>query len=362
LILKVLTGARSGLILVAALAVFIIGCQDPPLAALDNAKRALDKASRTGALQYSEKTYRAAEKLVQAGWMEMARQNGRLAPFRNYKAADSILKLALATANKATSETENQIKNLDSLAQSERRELQKDLLDWREALNGALARYRLEYLWNQAELAYRTSEKLIFNREYQAARQTVAEGKLSLRKMAAVMDDYINDEAQKIHVWRRWVAETVAASNDQGGHAVIVDKSKHIAYLIQNGKVIHRYDCEFGFNPSHQKLFSGDGATPEGKYTISAVKTNGRSTYYKALLLSYPNANDQARFAENKARGIISRRARIGGLIEIHGEGGRGRDWTEGCVALTNKDMDHLMRYVSVGTPVTIVRRSDKWP
>lgn len=360
--MKALTGAGSGLILVAVLAVFVIGCQDPPLVALDNAKRALDKASRGGALHYSEKTYRSAEKLVQAGWMEMARQNGRLAPFRNYKAADSILKLALTTANKAASETENQIKNLDSLARSERGDLQKDLLEWREALNGALIRYRLEYLWNEAELAFRTSEKLIFNREYEAARQTAADGRLTLRKMAAIMDDYINDEAQKIHVWRRWVAETVAQSRDEGGHAVIIDKSKHIAYLIQNGNVIHKYDCELGFNPAHQKLFSGDGATPEGKYTISVVKTNGHSKYYKALLLNYPNATDRARFSENKARGVISRRAHIGGLIEIHGEGGRNRDWTEGCVALTNKEMDHLMRYVSTGTPVTIVRRSDQWP
>ena len=47
--------------------------------------------------------------------------------------------------------------------------------------------------------------------------------------------------------------------------------------------------------------------------------------------------------------------AGIGGLIEIHGEGGRGRDWTRGCVALANPDIDDLFRHVEVGTPVTIV-------
>jgi len=49
-------------------------------------------------------------------------------------------------------------------------------------------------------------------------------------------------------------------------------------------------------------------------------------------------------------------------LIEIHGEGGKNRDWTDGCIAMTNEDIDHLMQYSSVGMPVTIVRRSDLWP
>ena len=56
---------------------------------------------------------------------------------------------------------------------------------------------------------------------------------------------------------------------------------------------------------------------------------------------------------------MMSARARPGGLIEIHGEGGRGEDWTRGCVALSNRDMDDLFRRVAVGTPVTIVGAED---
>jgi len=84
--------------------------------------------------------------------------------------------------------------------------------------------------------------------------------------------------------------------------------------------------------------------------------------YYKALMINYPNERDRQIFAQNKSRGVISKRARIGGLIEIHGEGGRNDDWTEGCIALTNREMDQIMQYATVGTPVTIVRRSDRWP
>jgi murein L,D-transpeptidase YafK len=86
------------------------------------------------------------------------------------------------------------------------------------------------------------------------------------------------------------------------------------------------------------------------------------SRYYKALMLNYPNDDDRRRFRKQVLSGALSPRSRIGGLIEIHGHGGRGTDWTDGCVALTNEDMDQLMLSASMGMDVTIVRRADEWP
>jgi len=74
-----------------------------------------------------------------------------------------------------------------------------------------------------------------------------------------------------------------------------------------------------------------------------------------ALLLDYPNAEDRRRFDEARRAGRVARNASLGGLIEIHGEGGRGRDWTKGCVALSNVEIQDLYSRVAVGTPVTIV-------
>ena len=91
------------------------------------------------------------------------------------------------------------------------------------------------------------------------------------------------------------------------------------------------------------------------KYRVVKKKDRGQSRYHRALLLDYPNAADRERFAAAQRRGEIPRGARIGGLIEIHGEGGRGQNWTEGCVALSNRDMDDLFRRVGTGTRVTIV-------
>ena len=84
-----------------------------------------------------------------------------------------------------------------------------------------------------------------------------------------------------------------------------------------------------------------------------------RGTFYKALLLDYPNAEDRAEFNRARRSGDLPPSAGIGGLIEIHGEGGRGRDWTRGCAAVTNRDMDELFARVGVGTPVTIVGSDD---
>jgi hypothetical protein len=348
-------------IIFSVLALLFLPCQHPPLVSLENAKLALNLAAKADALRYAEKPYRSAEQVLKNGWIEMSHQNARLSPFRDYKVADSLLNLAVQMAHQATREAQERARYLDSLAQSERSNLQTELLSCRDALNGSLMNFKAERYWSLADMSLKMSELLIDKGEYEEARQTVTKGRESLRQLIDILAEYANDEAQKINVWRRWVQETLAESRTNGTYAVIVDKSAHKTYLVQAGNLVHTYDCELGYNSVHQKLFAGDGATPEGRYQVTAVKSRG-SKYYKALLLDYPNQLDKKRFGENKSKGIISSRARIGGLIEIHGEGGKNKDWTEGCIALTNGEMDHIMRYVTVDTKVTIVRRSDKWP
>jgi len=74
-----------------------------------------------------------------------------------------------------------------------------------------------------------------------------------------------------------------------------------------------------------------------------------------ALLIDYPNDEDKVRFNHEKSKGIISQNAKIGYGIEIHGSGGKGVDWTEGCIALEDYEMELIFRIATVGTPVTIV-------
>ncbi|RJP77055.1 MAG: murein L,D-transpeptidase [Candidatus Zixiibacteriota bacterium] len=342
------------------LAPVLVSCQKPPQAALEGARSALDSASAAGALRYAEKAYREAESTYKSGMMEVARQKGRLAPLRRFQTADSLLTRAFNLAWEAARQARDLQRNLEIQALNEQASLREEVLTWRRSLDGALNNFRAERHWSSAELSLETAARLIREKEFQAALETIAKGRQALVMVRDVVAEYTNHEAQELTRWRAWVQETLRESRERGTYAIIVDKSAHKTYLVKAGKLIRTYACDLGYNSAWQKLFAGDGATPEGKYHVTQVKR--ASKYYRALPLNFPNDADRKRFRENKARGIISSRAGIGKNIEIHGSGGRGEDWTEGCVALSDADMDHLLRYAGAGTPVTIVRRSDQWP
>jgi murein L,D-transpeptidase YafK len=134
---------------------------------------------------------------------------------------------------------------------------------------------------------------------------------------------------------------------------IVVHKAKRELLLLNSGKVIRTYKVALGRNPIGHKQRQGDGKTPEGTYTISA--RYAQSQYYKALHISYPDAKDRTR-AERQ--GVSP-----GGDILIHGlpnsspnlgAAHRLIDWTEGCIALTNAEMDELWRLVRTGTPIEI--------
>ena len=156
-------------------------------------------------------------------------------------------------------------------------------------------------------------------------------------------------------VWRRLADQTIARSKNERSSAIIVDKLNRKLHVYVAGARVASYTAELGSKGLRRKLHSGDQATPEGLYRVTEVRGPGRTNFYKALMLDYPNSEDRARFAHGKKTGQVPLRAGIGSLIEIHGDGGQGRDWTDGCVALTNRDMDQVFARARVGMPVTIV-------
>ncbi|MCF6256286.1 MAG: L,D-transpeptidase family protein [Gammaproteobacteria bacterium] len=135
--------------------------------------------------------------------------------------------------------------------------------------------------------------------------------------------------------------------------SVLVDKSEKKIYLLSEGKPLKEYDVVFGENPKGHKQQEGDERTPEGKYILDYRKAD--SSFYKAIHISYPNEEDKAR-----ARKIG---VDPGGLIMIHGQkNGFGWlswlmqwfNWTDGCIAVTNAEMDEIWKLVEVGTPIEI--------
>lgn len=134
---------------------------------------------------------------------------------------------------------------------------------------------------------------------------------------------------------------------------LVVLKGKRVLEVYSGGEVIKTYAVALGGNPLGDKEFEGDKRTPEGTYVIDSK--NPGSGYHKNLGISYPNAADRA---EAKRKNLDP-----GGEVKIHGlRNGRGyigkfhrlMDWTAGCVALTDEEVDELYARVEVGTPIVI--------
>lgn len=127
-----------------------------------------------------------------------------------------------------------------------------------------------------------------------------------------------------------------------------VYKGKRIMLLFSGDKVLKKYRVALGNNPVGHKQFEGDGKTPEGAYLITHHNPN--SAYHLSLGVSYPNTNDVA-YAAAMGR-------RPGGDIMIHGRAGkdkgRGKDWTAGCIAVKDKEIEEVYSMVQAGTPVII--------
>ncbi|MBO6574130.1 MAG: L,D-transpeptidase family protein [Rhodothermales bacterium] len=135
---------------------------------------------------------------------------------------------------------------------------------------------------------------------------------------------------------------------------ILVDKRRRLLVARYSETDVDTFHVELGAEWMGDKQQEGDRRTPEGQYRVSRKLGRGQSRYHMALLLDYPNEADRSRFRAAREAGQLTDQARIGGLIEIHGEGGKGGDWTDGCVALTNEDMARLFARIPVDTPVLI--------
>ncbi|MGF1772576.1 L,D-transpeptidase family protein [Vibrio wakamikoensis] len=134
---------------------------------------------------------------------------------------------------------------------------------------------------------------------------------------------------------------------------VEVKKSVRRMYLMDGDVVVREYRIALGKSPRGHKIQEGDNRTPEGKYYLDFVMDD--SAFYRSMHISYPNLRDKNRA---ESLGVSP-----GGNIKIHGlKNGDRRaaqfiqsfDWTNGCIAITNEEMDELVSLVKIGTPIYI--------
>ncbi len=192
-----------------------------------------------------------------------------------------------------------------------------------------------------------------YDQALSCALDSIRDSGLAHRRSSIALARY--DDPRHIQAWRGWIRQAVETSRLTGGVSFVVIKERHRLEVYRAGKLVSSVLVDLGANSINQKLHAGDRTTPEGLYHITKKKSYGQSKFGMALLLDYPNAEDRRRFQAAKARGELTRRTAIGGLIEIHGEGGKGYDWTDGCIAPDNHAMEVLFKEASVGTMVAIV-------
>lgn len=129
---------------------------------------------------------------------------------------------------------------------------------------------------------------------------------------------------------------------------VVVQKAQRKMYLMHNDTVLKAYDIDLGFAPDGPKQFEGDGKTPEGTFLID--RRNPNSEFHLSLGISYPTIADVER-----ARAVGKT---AGGDIFIHGGprpfDRKGRDWTLGCISVSNKEVEQIYAMVRDGTQIDI--------
>ena len=341
-----------------ALAVAAIsGRTRPPVARLEGARAALAAASAGAAPRWAAEELRQSGEALARAEAEYGRQGARLWPRRDFQAVADLLWSAETRASRAGQVGEERRVAARTEAE-DALEAAGELLAAGEGFVAATAVPPGERAHiARARLLVAEARSLLAAEEYALATARAESGRLEMGRALgpSLLRARRYASGDQVRTWRRWIDETRAWSRASGRSAIVVVKERNELRLLERGRGASVYAADIGANAIGRKLRAGDGATPEGRYRVVAKKGEGRTRFHKALLLDYPNAADRQRLAEARRAGELPRGVQPGGLIEIHGEGGRGRNWTDGCVALSNVDMDEVFARVEVGSWVTIV-------
>jgi hypothetical protein len=356
---------RRGFRLLALVALFLLqfACKAPPLADLDRARSQAEQVRREGAQIYAPEEFGQALEELRSAQRIVTLQGARPGFRRNYEEAISCLqrarfytvqarRLTKARREEAQHDAQGEIEQLrSSLSRSQ--EIKRFLTPKDPAVNRQLV---------GAEIDLELAEKKLARQEFPEALRSARSGSARVRQVEQLLlSSMVRFTAHPdLSSWSQWIEDAVRLSRARGDAAFVVDKLRRKMTVYRAGKAAKVYSVDLGLGGMERKLRAGDDATPEGLYRIQEIRGPGQTRYYRAFLLDYPNAQDRKRFEEARRKGLIPRGAGPGSLIEIHGEGGRDQDWTKGCVALTNREMDDLAALAKVGTPVAIVGYNPK--
>ncbi len=327
--------------------------------ALRSASEAISKARLRHAFVYASSLFNESEEMYQKAMQLWRKENERWYFVRDYNQVIAIASNAEEKVNlaikKAGEHRDRYQKDFEKLVE----QLSAKIKDFESYYSFLPLPEDIRNKFVKGRILFTESQRSGDKGEFSIAYNKAKDASDLISQAYDFGKEKLNNYFKSFKDWEKLNKEALQLSHSR--RVIMVDKIARKCYVYKNGKITHAFNSELGRNWVGDKNKQGDKSTPEGKYYVTKKLKGSQTIYYKALLINYPNEEDKARFNSNKANGVIPKTAQIGGLIEIHGGGGKGTDWTDGCVALTDKDMDKIYPLADVGTPVFIVGSLVSW-
>ncbi len=319
------------------------------------ARKMLAEAELVKSPRYAQALYSKALHDYDAAMAEWRKENERFILFRDYQ---MVVQLAEQSTQSSIAAIDQAGKNISKV--EDQLDIQINILGSRiKVFDENLGRFPI----NRAHQSEITKSKLKYsegvlaykNKNFSLCKSKLDSVENTINRVFSIYEEMLTVYLDAHTKWKEMEAQTIYYSKRNKLYVLVIDKLARECTLYKDGNAVHNFSVELGANWVGDKMQQGDKSTPEGFYKIIGKKANQQTRFYKALLLDYPNEEDQKRFVKNRKNGLVKPNAKIGNLIEIHGDGGKGADWTDGCIALKDAEMDVLFRLCSVDTRVTIV-------
>lgn len=341
--------------------VFVLTADKPPVQPLENARVVLAEAREANAEIYSRKLFGEAEMLYDSAMWVWKRENERWIVLRDFAPVTVLAARSENSARLAIEHARDAKRNLKQDLSSGIARLRQEMDEFERLFSTLPLDKTVKSLHARGKLSLNEAEIAFEKGDYNRGRDKSQDAAQAIRAAYGDARELLDTYFRQLPDWQKQLAAAVELSRRERGYMIVVEKIPAFCHLYYKGVRKFSFPAEFGRNWIGDKRQEGDDATPEGEYKVVKKLAGGQTKYYKALLLDYPNAADRANFDRLKKSGRIAAGARPGGLIEIHGGGGRGVNWTNGCVALDNRDMDEVYKYTGKNTPVFIIGASKPW-